>query len=154
MLRQHGITHVLSLMSGSSLSVKLPGSIQHKFISIRDDIDENIGQYFEDCFEFIDQGRRAGGVLIHCLAGRSRSATICIAYLMRMSSLSYEQALQKVQVARPLVAPNIGFVEQLREFQKGSCHNLRSAPRTPTSPAFVPPPPPPPPPSSAIHPAS
>lgn len=34
--------------------------------------DVNIANYFDECFNFIDEGKRTGGVLVHCFVGKSR----------------------------------------------------------------------------------
>ena len=61
--------------------------------------------------------RRTTGVLVHCGAGVSRSASVLAALLMRPSELgcSYPQALALIRAARPIVGPNPGFSQQLRE---------------------------------------
>ncbi|PWY95016.1 phosphatases II [Aspergillus sclerotioniger CBS 115572] len=52
------------------------------------------------------------GVLVHCDFGRSRSATIIIAYLMRKFKISVDEALGFV-LARQKVKPNKSFLGQL-----------------------------------------
>lgn len=47
-------------------------------------------------------------VLIHCTAGKSRSATIFMAYTMKYHRLSYEEAYKITLQARPKIKPNIG----------------------------------------------
>lgn len=43
-----------------------------------------LSESFEECYRFIKDGMETGtGVLVHCFAGKSRSATIVISYLMR-----------------------------------------------------------------------
>lgn len=53
------------------------------------------------------------GILVHCLMGRSRSASIVIAYIMRKYRLKYPAAYSYVRAKRSVVQPNIGFVKQL-----------------------------------------
>ncbi|KAJ4490110.1 hypothetical protein J3R30DRAFT_3653549 [Lentinula aciculospora] len=65
----------------------------------------------------IHEGR---GVLVHCQAGVSRSATIVAAYLMFNRKMNVEEALDLVRKARPEVDPNPGFIAQLEIFQKAS----------------------------------
>ena len=62
--------------------------------------------------------RRRGRVLVHCLAGISRSATICIAYLMYHKRLPLEAAYDFVKCRRQLIAPNLNFMRQLVEFEQ------------------------------------
>ncbi|XP_019084392.1 PREDICTED: probable dual specificity protein phosphatase DDB_G0269404 [Camelina sativa] len=49
---------------------------------------ENLLDFFDLCLDFIDAGRKDKGVLVHCFAGQSRSASVIIAYLMRTEKLS------------------------------------------------------------------
>ena len=58
------------------------------------------------------------GTLVVCTAGMSRSATICIAYMMKYQQYTYEEALAKAKKARRYVNPNPGFVVFLKEFEK------------------------------------
>ena len=43
----------------------------------------NIAQHFTKSSEFIDRHRKYTSVLVHCYAGISRSAALCIAYIMK-----------------------------------------------------------------------
>lgn len=62
--------------------------------------------------------QRNGRVLIHCQAGISRSSTVAIGYIMKYLNLSMNQAYNKVQACRPIIAPNISFVGQLANYEK------------------------------------
>lgn len=52
-------------------------------------------------------------VLVHCVMGRSRSATLVLAYLMMKHSLSVVDAIEQVRQRR-CILPNHGFLKQLR----------------------------------------
>lgn len=50
--------------------------------------------------------------------GKSRSATIVIAYLMASYHMSPSQALKQLCEGRPVCAPNPGFMEQLEIYHQ------------------------------------
>ena len=54
-------------------------------------------------------------ILVHCIAGVSRSATVILYYLMTRTSmdLNLAQALRMVRQVRPIVSPNHGFMRLL-----------------------------------------
>ena len=68
----------------------------------------------EDCFSFIKPENRT---IVVCTAGFSRSATICIAYLMKHEGLSLEKAHAKVKAARHFIRPNPGFWRFLVKYE-------------------------------------
>ena len=93
-------------------------------IGINDDPKENIYQYFDSTFEFINNHiRRGENVLVHCAAGISRSASIIIHYIIRKyfegndlrdvnSSEMLNYIIDEIRKIRP-INPNRGFVQQL-----------------------------------------
>ena len=69
----------------------------------------------------LDEGRRNGnGVLVHCQAGISRSATVVIAFLMKHEGLTLNDAYKLVKEKRPVISPNINFMGCLVKFEKTS----------------------------------
>lgn len=87
-------------------------------IMASDTPDQNISQYFSVCNDFIHAARlRDGNVLIHCLAGMSRSVTVTVAYIMSVTNLSWKEALKVVRTGRSVANPNLGFQMQLRDYE-------------------------------------
>ncbi|XP_069073602.1 dual specificity protein phosphatase 22-A-like isoform X2 [Pleurodeles waltl] len=87
-------------------------------IAASDSSSQNLIQHFKKCVKFIHDCRlRGGGCLVHCLAGVSRSTTILVAYLMTVTNLGWEDCLSAVRAVRPYVGPNLGFQQQLQEYQ-------------------------------------
>lgn len=57
-------------------------------------------------------------VLIHCLAGISRSVTVTMAYLMHARLLNFEEAFALVRLRKPDISPNFHFLRQLHAFER------------------------------------
>ncbi|KAJ1918258.1 tyrosine protein phosphatase yvh1 [Mycoemilia scoparia] len=92
----------------------LPKDFVYKVISIEDSPEENIMQYFPECNEFIHKCLQGGGkILIHCIAGQSRSSALAAAYIMQERKIGADEALALIKLKRPQIYPNSGFKEQL-----------------------------------------
>ncbi|XP_064207343.1 uncharacterized protein si:dkey-175m17.7 [Anguilla rostrata] len=95
------------------------GLVRYKRLPATDNSRQNLRQYFEEVFEFIEEAHQTGrGVLVHCQAGVSRSATIVIAYLMKHTLMTMMDAYKYVRSRRPVVSPNLNFMGQLLEFER------------------------------------
>ncbi|XP_034033657.1 uncharacterized protein si:dkey-175m17.7 [Thalassophryne amazonica] len=93
--------------------------LRYKRLPATDNSKQNLRQYFEEVFEFIEEAYQSGqGVLVHCQAGVSRSATIVIAYLMKHTLMTMTDAYKYVRSRRPVVSPNLNFMGQLLEFER------------------------------------
>jgi len=92
--------------------------VMHMRFPIKDLVETNQHDTFEKIFVIIDIASRSGvKALIHCSRGRSRSATIVIAYLMSRKNWTLAQALQFVKEKRSLVSPHKYLQVQLRVFE-------------------------------------
>ncbi|XP_078085964.1 dual specificity protein phosphatase 10 [Mustelus asterias] len=95
------------------------GIFRYKRLPATDSNKQNLRQYFEEAFEFIEEAHQCGkGLLIHCQAGVSRSATIVIAYLMKHTRMTMTDAYKFVKGKRPIISPNLNFMGQLLEFEE------------------------------------
>ena len=113
LLKHNKITHILI----ASMYIKPPyKDFIYKTIPAHDKPSFAINAYFQQAIEFIDEGRKHGKVLVHCMLGVSRSSTIIIAYVMATLHLSYDDAFKYVKVKHFQASPNIGFVGQLKAF--------------------------------------
>jgi protein-tyrosine phosphatase len=93
---------------------------QHAVLGVYDHTEEVILEQLDEAMNFLDAclEQPTGSVLVHCAAGVSRSATVVIAYLMVRKNMLLKDALEHVQRARPIVCPNPGFMEQLKEVER------------------------------------
>eukprot|EP01121_Diplochlamys_sp_Union-15-3_P003296 TRINITY_DN13145_c0_g1_i1.p1 TRINITY_DN13145_c0_g1~~TRINITY_DN13145_c0_g1_i1.p1 ORF type:complete len:292 (+),score=39.89 TRINITY_DN13145_c0_g1_i1:50-925(+) len=110
------ITHILNCASECVTSMPYDANIIHFKVDWEDHNEFNIDSEFEKCFQFIEAAN--GNVLIHCYAGKSRSASLVIAFLMKKHKWSFRQAMSYVKMHRPNIDPNPGFISQLEKFEK------------------------------------
>ncbi|XP_048399168.1 dual specificity protein phosphatase 1 [Stegostoma tigrinum] len=91
---------------------------QYKCIPVEDSHKADISSWFIEAIEFIDSVKNTGGrVFVHCQAGISRSATICLAYLMRANRVKLDEAFEFVKQRRSVISPNFSFMGQLLQFE-------------------------------------
>ncbi|KAM6926362.1 dual specificity protein phosphatase 8 isoform 1-T1 [Lycodopsis pacificus] len=119
LMAQNGITYVLN----ASNTCPKPDFISESHfmrIPVNDNYCEKLLPWLEKTNEFIDKAKVSNcRVIVHCLAGISRSATIAIAYIMKTMGLSSDDAYRFVKDRRPSISPNFNFLGQLLEFEKG-----------------------------------
>eukprot|EP00920_Eleutheroschizon_duboscqi_P018944 GHVT01045025.1.p1 GENE.GHVT01045025.1~~GHVT01045025.1.p1 ORF type:complete len:268 (+),score=17.63 GHVT01045025.1:322-1125(+) len=118
--------------------------LTHLFLPVEDVPSANIIQHFDRAVQFIKCAlhntsdneltqqapvltedlaatrteRRPPRVLVHCWAGQSRSITICLAYMMRISGDSAARCLEIAKASFPDASPNWGFMRQLDMYEK------------------------------------
>jgi hypothetical protein len=118
-LRRLGIKFVLNVTAKPPVYAPEP-DIVYKQLEAADNGVQNLRQFFEDAFDFIDLAKNASsGVLIHCQAGVSRSPTIAVAYLMKYYPMAMSEAYKFVKTRRSIISPNLNFMGQLFEFEQG-----------------------------------
>ncbi|XP_054629441.1 dual specificity protein phosphatase 2 isoform X1 [Dunckerocampus dactyliophorus] len=110
-----GITAVLNVSSCSNF---FEGEFQYLRLNVEDSLAADIGACFSTAIAFIDSVKQSGGrVLVHCQAGISRSATICLAYLMHAQRVRLDEAFDFVKQRRHVISPNLAFMGQLLLFE-------------------------------------
>ncbi|KAM4600636.1 dual specificity protein phosphatase 10 [Polymixia lowei] len=119
LLQRMNIGYILNVTTHLPLYHYDTGLFSYKRLPATDSNKQNLRQYFEEAFEFIEEAHQAGmGLLIHCQAGVSRSATIVIAYLMKHTWMTMTDAYKFVKTRRPIISPNLNFMGQLLEFEE------------------------------------
>ncbi|XP_052618387.1 dual specificity protein phosphatase 8 [Peromyscus californicus insignis] len=118
LMTQNGISYVLN----ASNSCPKPDFIcESRFmrIPINDNYCEKLLPWLDKSIEFIDKAKLSScQVIVHCLAGISRSATIAIAYIMKTMGMSSDDAYRFVKDRRPSISPNFNFLGQLLEYER------------------------------------
>ncbi|CAG2100805.1 unnamed protein product [Medioppia subpectinata] len=112
------IKHILSVDIVPLEDMDKHPDISYLFIQASDNPMQDLITRFEECYHFIDDGLKSGHkVLVHCVAGVSRSSTIVISYLMVKHRMSFEAAMALAKSKRSIVCPNDGFRKQLKLFE-------------------------------------
>ena len=125
-LRESKVTRILNVTSTIPNYFQSHEGFIYKQIAVEDNLDVDMTQHLSGAFQFIEEARACGEkVLVHCHAGRSRSVTVILAYLMKYYSHTLDSALEFVKLRKPDINPNISFVGQLLTFE--DC-NLRPSP--------------------------
>jgi predicted protein tyrosine phosphatase len=118
-LRSNNITHIISVVNEDSKSPLMTElGIQTLCIQLNDREDESIYDYFAETTAFITNVlENNSAVLVHCLAGVSRSPTILAAYLIRVHNMSVQDSLdyifEKVKTQGYIIHPTDGFLTAL-----------------------------------------
>ncbi|XP_061893522.1 dual specificity protein phosphatase 7-like [Entelurus aequoreus] len=135
-LSKYNIKYILNVTPNLPNMFEHEGDFKYKQIPISDHWSQNLSQFFPEAISFIDEARsKKCGILVHCLAGISRSVTVTVAYLMQKLNLSLNDAYDFVKRKKSNISPNFNFMGQLLDFERtlalsSPCDNNRS-----TSPA-------------------
>lgn len=98
---------------------KSPYCINYLHIPLEDTYDERILPHFDTAIHFIrDNLENNVRVLVHCVAGISRSPPFVICYLMAVYGMTYGDAHKKVKEKRPIIDPNTNFHYQLYAYEQ------------------------------------
>lgn len=121
-LKRLGITHILNAAEGTWNNVDTGAGyygdmdVVYYGVVAEDVATFDLSQYFFSAARFIKEtlGNPQNKLLVHCVMGRSRSATLFLAYLMICENMTVVDAIEHVKKRRRII-PNWGFLKQLRE---------------------------------------
>jgi len=117
---EQGIRAVVCCLRDLEYPAKdLSKDLEYYRVDVEDISREPIRLFFQEATEFIHSWvSREQPVLVHCRAGVSRSASVVMAYLMTCQGYSLHDAFFLVRSRRSCVRPNVGFMEQLCEYEE------------------------------------
>jgi protein tyrosine phosphatase len=131
-LKKYNIKAIITIethrKSNEILDYYKENNIDYLFLYLYDLPSEDISKYFDISFAFIDKHIKKGeNVLVHCMAGISRSSTLILNYLIRKYYERYNYSskcsncivnyfLQLCRLKRPIINPNPGFITQLKNY--------------------------------------
>ncbi|CDS06159.1 hypothetical protein LRAMOSA08687 [Lichtheimia ramosa] len=128
-LQQRHIRRVLNMAEECSDDIiRNSTTIVYRKISARDTVEmKNIDWVMMEAVCFIEDAKRHHEpIYVHCKAGKSRSVTAILAYLVSSERWTLKQAYRHVIKARPNMSPNIGFIAELMKME-GRVHGRVSS---------------------------
>ncbi|KAM4607472.1 uncharacterized protein ACJ7VT_015711 [Polymixia lowei] len=129
-LRKLGITHVLNAAHSKQGSIGdqsyYGNTCVYYGIPAEDSDHFDLSQHFKPAADFIHKALKSkdGKVLVHCIMGVSRSATLVLAFLMLRRRQSLSDALEHV-IQRRAVYPNRNFLSLLLTLDTQLAHKRR-----------------------------
>ena len=114
-LKDLKITHVISVLSG--FVPPYQDDFNYLVLDALDTVNTNLFDNFETTNKFIEDAFDTNGkVLIHCMAGRSRSVTILAAFMIKTFGINVNKVLNAIRIKRSIVQPNDYFIIQLEKY--------------------------------------
>lgn len=119
LLLKTGITHIVNVNAGAS-PINFPEHFKYASVHLTDSVFEVFDDEFWDAVQFTNDAIESGGkILVHCRKGISRSAALCLAYLLEFKGMTYDEGLSLIRKARPMIDINNGFAQQILNHSKG-----------------------------------
>ena len=118
LLQKWGISYILNC-AGGDIDVAYPDSFTvHKFDAHDNRKYNLIEKHMDESIAFIDKCKHNGErILIHCMAGMNRSATITVGYLLHyFESMHLLQAIEYTVKRRSWILTNPSFRRQLIQY--------------------------------------
>lgn len=112
-LKDLGVTNILQV--GNEYN-DMNENFTMKQIQLKDNFCENLYNYFQPTIDFINSGKCT---YVHCILGKSRSASVVIVYVAKTLNLDFVEAYNYVYERRNFIEPNIGFMYQMAKFIHG-----------------------------------
>ncbi|KAL4497389.1 hypothetical protein ABPG72_011324 [Tetrahymena utriculariae] len=114
-LNKYNIKTVLSICDFCDLNYDENNQINHVIIEAKDEPNYDLKPDIDKCLDLIDTFLQKSNILVHCQMGKSRSASIVIAYFMKKYQINFDSAYKQVLKLKPDINPNNGFIQQLKK---------------------------------------
>ena len=116
-LRSEGITCIINAAKECPCHFEREFAYTH--MQFEDSSVENIRKGFDQVSAIISRNMMQGlSTLVHCSSGLSRSAALCIAFLMKEKKATLRQSFHLVKRAKPSISLKYGFYLQLVDYER------------------------------------
>ena len=116
------IRYILNMTTEISNYHAFKNKYKYERYSIYDNNQESIYNYLEEAYNKIIEFQNSAksddepkNILVHCYAGRSRSASVVIYYVMKKLELCPDDAIEYVKNRRPIINPTFIFKNDLEK---------------------------------------
>ncbi|XP_072940824.1 dual specificity protein phosphatase 14-like [Epargyreus clarus] len=93
--------------------------VPRHYVPLLDTPNSDMHPYMERVADLINEVvLRDENVLVHCVAGVSRSVTLCLAYLVKWQKMTLRDAYHHLKLRRPQIRPNTGFFKQMIKYEE------------------------------------
>ena len=114
LLKKYNITAVVNCANSFNSKYQ---DLRFIVLSMHDESSQNLFPKIEIGYKFIKANSKGkNNIFVHCQAGRSRSASMVIFYIMKEKGWDYEKCYKYVKERRSVIGPNSGFKRQLKEY--------------------------------------
>ncbi|KAI8921649.1 hypothetical protein BC831DRAFT_476203 [Entophlyctis helioformis] len=122
-LTRLGVTHILNMAAEvkNSPAVMESGKFVLKWLPVYDNTEQDMDGPLKEAIDFITEAVNSSPtskVFVHCKAGRSRSVSVVIGYLVSTRQYTLKTAYEMVRKVRKGVSPNLGFMAALMKVER------------------------------------
>ncbi|CAG8684520.1 16800_t:CDS:2 [Gigaspora rosea] len=120
-LESKGIKRILNMAFECTDTLGLNEKFdQYLKLNVKDSVEEDVENGLKRAVAFIEQAEKDDTpIYVHCKAGKSRSVTAVLAFLIESRHWTLNQAYDYVMNRRSGICPNIGFVAELMKVEEG-----------------------------------
>ena len=122
LLKKNNITHIVNC--AFNLPNSFPNEITYKNLNLKDEKNQPLLSALQEAYKFIKDNKDKN-VLIHCVYGKSRSASVVLFYLINEKKYSFQEAKEFARKIRICVNPNEGFERELIKYYEDNIAKLK-----------------------------
>ena len=112
LLQSCGITHIL--LAAGEIQPPHPSHFTYMSLPLEDTTAQPLAPYLSPACDYIERALAEGGkVLVHCRAGVSRSASLVLAYVMKVGHFRLKETIRMMQAKGATIGPNPSFLNEL-----------------------------------------
>jgi protein-tyrosine phosphatase len=115
---EHQIKAVLTAAKGVELGHSRTDVPYFLYVPADDHESFDLSKYFHQAADYINDCLQRTSIMVHCLAGVSRSVSLVLAFFIKHLKYSYQQAYDLVKSRRRIIHPNDGFIQHLKNLER------------------------------------